>query len=104
MQIQFALSPFRSPLIRESPLIYFPAATKMFQFTAFPLRKEQVAETTYEVTLGNLGLKDCMRLAQAYRSLPRPSSASRTELFATWHGSNSDSGTSLIRAQAGTVH
>ncbi len=26
---------FRSPLLSESRLIYFPAATKMFQFTAF---------------------------------------------------------------------
>jgi hypothetical protein len=74
--------PVRSPLLRESQLVYFPAATKMFQFTAFPHLSVQVAEATYEVTLGDLGLKGCMHLAQAYRSLPRPSSASRTEPFA----------------------
>lgn len=28
-----------------------------------------------EVTFGDLGFEGCMRLAQAYRSLPRPSSA-----------------------------
>ncbi len=77
--VQFALIPVRSPLLRESQLVSFPTATKMFQFTAFPHLKVQVAETTYEVTLGDLGLKGCMHLAQAYRSLPRPSSASRTE-------------------------
>ena len=36
-----------------------------------------------------------MRLTQAYRSLPRPSSASRTELSTTQHGSDPVSGTSL---------
>ena len=30
--------PFRSPLLRESRLLSFPAATKMFQFTAFARR------------------------------------------------------------------
>src|SRR5450830_638936 len=31
------LIPFRSPLLWESRLIYFPAATEMFQFAAFAL-------------------------------------------------------------------
>jgi hypothetical protein len=31
----YRLFPFRSPLLWESRLIYFPAATEMFQFTAF---------------------------------------------------------------------
>ena len=75
-QIQFALFPVRSPLLREYLLVFFPAGTKMFQFTAFPIQTDQVTETTYEVALGNLGLQGCMRLTQAYRSLPRPSSAS----------------------------
>ena len=37
-RVQFVLIPFRSPLLRESQLISFPTATKMFQFTAFPTR------------------------------------------------------------------
>ena len=32
--LKFSLFPFRSPLLRESHLFSFPAATKMFQFTA----------------------------------------------------------------------
>ena len=33
----FRLVPFRSPLLRESLLLSFPPATKMFQFTGFSL-------------------------------------------------------------------
>ncbi len=33
----FRLFPFRSPLLRESLLLSFPSATKMFQFTELPL-------------------------------------------------------------------
>ncbi len=32
--IRFVLFPFQSPLLRESKFLSFPAATKMFQFTA----------------------------------------------------------------------
>ena len=34
---RFRLIPFRSPLLRESLLLYFPWATEMFQFAQFPL-------------------------------------------------------------------
>jgi len=34
--IRFVLFPFRSPLLRESLLLSFPAGTKMFQFPASP--------------------------------------------------------------------
>ena len=34
---RFRLFPFRSPLLRESLLLSFPAGTEMFQFPAFPL-------------------------------------------------------------------
>ena len=33
---RFGLLPFRSPLLRESLLLSFPRATKMFQFARFP--------------------------------------------------------------------
>ena len=65
-RIQFALFGFRSPLLTESRLISFPAGTKMFQFPAFPLLSEQ---------LGNPRIKGCLRLPEAYHSLPCPSSA-----------------------------
>ena len=35
--VRFGLFPFRSPLLRESLLISFPAGTEMFQFPARPL-------------------------------------------------------------------
>jgi hypothetical protein len=34
---RFRLIPFRSPLLRESLLLYIPRATEMFQFARFPL-------------------------------------------------------------------
>ena len=33
-QLRFGLFPFRSPLLRESIFLSFPAGTKMFQFPA----------------------------------------------------------------------
>ena len=35
---RFGLFPFRSPLLRESQLIYFPPGTEMFQFPGFASR------------------------------------------------------------------
>ena len=34
---RFRLIPFRSPLLRESLLLFFPRGTEMFQFPRFPL-------------------------------------------------------------------
>lgn len=39
-QVQFALCPFRSPLLRTSHLLSFPPPTKMFQFRGFPFLSE----------------------------------------------------------------
>ena len=33
---RFRLFPFRSPLLRESLLLFFPEGTEMFQFPSFP--------------------------------------------------------------------
>ena len=74
-EIQFALFPFRSLLIRESQLFSFPAGTKMFQFPASFCFSAYSCE--HVVAFGNPGFNACMRLAQAYRSLPRPSSSSK---------------------------
>ena len=64
--IQFALCPFRSTLLGASQLVSFPAGTKMLQFPAFPIFSDWFRYPWFEA---------CMRLARAYRSLPRPSSA-----------------------------
>ena len=75
--IQFELFPFRSLLLRESRLVSLPPLTKMFQFRGFPLPEgSATAEPWQEVPLGYPRIKGCMRLPEAYRGLPRPSSAS----------------------------
>src|SRR3989344_5644448 len=74
-EIQFALFPFRSLLVGESLLFSFPAGTKMFQFPAYISLSGFSCENV--VVFGNLGFKGRMRLTQAYRSLPRPSSPHR---------------------------
>jgi hypothetical protein len=65
-RIQFVLRRFRSTLITASLLLSFPAGTKMLQFPACPILTDEFR---------NLWFKGCMRLARAFRSLPRPSSA-----------------------------
>ena len=76
----FGLFPLRSPLLRESRLIYFPSGTEMFQFPEFTLltygfSQQFMASTAMRVTpLGNPRIKRCLLFPEAYRSLPRPSS------------------------------
>ena len=77
-RVQFALCRFRSPLLTASLLLSFPAGTKMFQFPAFPLPTGSAAKPR-EVPFGHPRFDGCLRLAGAYRSLPRPSSAPRAE-------------------------
>ena len=60
-------------------LLSFPPPTKMFQFGGFPILTDQYVKTYQEVPLGNLGFQRCMLLAQAYRSLPRPSQATQAK-------------------------
>ena len=71
--VRFALSRFRSLLLTASRLISFPAVTKMLQFSAFNFLSE--CPEGQDFPFRNLGIKGCLRLPQAYRSLPRPSSA-----------------------------
>src|SRR3989338_4308709 len=44
-KIQFVLFSVRSPLLRESLLIFFPPPTKMFQFSGFPILSDQCPKT-----------------------------------------------------------
>ncbi len=72
VQIQFALSCFRSPLLTASRLISFPPVTVMLHFTGWYIPKDCLKKQ--EVPFRNLWFVGCMRLAKAFRSLPRPSS------------------------------
>ncbi|KAK7377740.1 hypothetical protein VNO80_03172 [Phaseolus coccineus] len=73
---QFRLLPFRSPLLRESLLLSFPLATKMFQFTrlslACPCIQQQLERLTY---IGNLRIYAYFQLPKAFPRLLRPSSS-----------------------------
>ncbi len=80
---RFGLFRFRSPLLSEYLLISFPPVTEMFHFTGlssltyfeFQLRISYI--TIGRVSpFGNRRIKGCLHLPDAYRSLPRPSSAS----------------------------
>ena len=70
--IRFRLYRFHSPLLTVSRLISFPAPTKMFQSGAFPIIADQ---SKRDFPLGDPRFKGSMHLAEAYRSLARPSSA-----------------------------
>lgn len=69
--IRFRLYRFYSPLLTVSRLISFPAPTKMFQSGAFPI----ITDHKGDFPLGHPRFKGSMHLAEAYRSLARPSSA-----------------------------
>ena len=76
----FRLFPVRSPLLRKSLLFSFPEGTEMCHFPSLSLTNLyiQLAVTEHYFSwvfpFGNLRIKDCLHLTEAYRSLPRPSS------------------------------
>ena len=72
----FGLAPVRSPLLRGSRLLSLPPGNEMFQFPGFasPLREMADLAVRRVAPFGNPGITACLRLPQAYRSLPRPSS------------------------------
>lgn len=72
---RFGLLPFRSPLLGESRLLSLPAATEMFQFAAFARPSGRARPSAGRVApFGHPRVKGRVRLAGAFRSLPRPSS------------------------------
>ena len=79
---RFGLFPFRSPLLRESHLISLPGGTEMVHFPPFAscplwIRGRTPGHDSGSVApFGNPRVKACLRLTEAYRSLPRPSSPS----------------------------
>ena len=63
---------FLSLILTESLLISLPSGTKMFQFPEFLILSDLM-----RISLRNLWFKNCMRFTKDFRSLPRPSSASK---------------------------
>lgn len=72
-RIRFGLFPFRSPLLRKSHLISFPAGTEMLHFPAFPSLTG--CGFPRELPFGDPRINGCMHLPAAFGSLPPPSSA-----------------------------
>ena len=81
----FRLFPFRSPLLRESRLLSLPRGNEMFQFPPLApsrlcIQRVVTGHDSRRVSpFGHPRVEDCLRLTEAYRSLPRPSSPSRAK-------------------------
>ncbi len=77
---RLGLIPFRSPLLRESLLLSFPRGTEMFQFprlasSGLCIHPAMIRHNSDRVSpFGHPRISVCVRLPEAYRSLPRPSS------------------------------
>src|ERR1035437_2641647 len=76
---RFRLFPFRSPLLRESISLSFPPGTKMFQFPGCPLLDASPEVTEYYPRrvppFRYLRIEACLQIPEAFRCLPRLSSA-----------------------------
>ena len=76
----FGLFRFRSPLLSESRFLSFPPGTEMVHFPGFARTCLCIQQGVPEVCSGGFphseifGYNACVRLPEAYRSLPRPSS------------------------------
>ena len=81
----FRLIPFRSPLLRESNFLSLPRGTEMSHFpplalTHLCIQRAVTGHDSRRVSpFGHPRVEDCVRLTEAYRSLPRPSSPSRAK-------------------------
>ncbi len=77
---RFGLFRFRSPLLPESRLISFPPGTEMVHFPGFARTRLWIQRAVSGVPTGRVSpfgdprINACLRLPEAYRSLPRPSS------------------------------
>lgn len=72
---RFRLLPFRSPLLRESLLLSFPLATKMFQFArlslACPWIQQQFERLTYSGISGSMLILNSPKHFVVNYALPR---------------------------------
>ena len=81
----FRLFPFRSPLLGESNFLSLPGGTEMSHFPPLALahlciQRAVTGHDSRRVSpFGHPRVEDCLRLTEAYRSLPRPSSPSRAK-------------------------
>ena len=81
----FRLIPFRSPLLGESNFLSLPGGTEMSHFpplalTHLCIQRAVTGHDSRRVSpFGHPRVEDCLRLTEAYRSLPRPSSPSRAK-------------------------
>ena len=81
----FRLIPVRSPLLGESNFLSLPRGTEMSHFPPLALFRLYIQRTvtghdSRRVSpFGHPRVEDCLRLTEAYRSLPRPSSPSRAK-------------------------
>ena len=84
---RFGLFRVRSPLLAESLLFSLPAGTEMVHFPALPSTDLCIQsgiprnDPRGVAPFGNLRVKACLRLTEAYRSLPRPSSTPGAKAF-----------------------
>ena len=83
----FGLFRVRSPLLAESLLFSVPAGTEMVHFPALSSTRLCIQrgiprhDSRGVAPFGNLRVKACLRLTEAYRSLPRPSSTPGAKAF-----------------------
>ena len=76
----FGLFRFRSPLLSESRFLSFPSGTEMVHFPEFAPSRLCIQREVPGFCPGGFphseisGYNACVRLSEAYRSLPRPSS------------------------------
>ena len=76
----FGLFRFRSPLLSESRFLSFPPGTEMVHFPGFARTRlciQRAVRRFYRRGFPHseiFGYNACLRLPEAYRSLPRPSS------------------------------
>ena len=81
----FRLIPFRSPLLRESRFLSLPGGTEMSHFPPLTshrlcIQRAMTGHDSRRVSpFGHPRVEACLRLTEAFRSLPRPSSPSRAK-------------------------
>ena len=81
----FRLFPVRSPLLGESIFLSLPGGTEMSHFPPLAsfrlcIQRTMTGHDSRRVPpFGHPRVEDCLRLTEAYRSLPRPSSPSRAK-------------------------
>ena len=83
----FGLFRVRSPLLAESLLFSIPVGTEMVHFPTLSSHRLWIRsvmlryEPEWVAPFGNPRVKACLRLTEAYRSLPRPSSTPGAKAF-----------------------